>query len=133
MSHFLKDSTDSDFKVLYTDTNSIFINGELPDYLIGTGLGQFKHEMTYKEIVFLAPKVYGGIISNGLTKATTEISKIKGYKNQVSFKDLKKLLIKNENLELVQDKWFKNVIEGNISIQDQIYNLKVNQNKRLLI
>src|ERR1700749_612794 len=47
--------------LMYTDTDSLFTQNELPKELIGTKLGQFKLEQIYKEIVFLAPKVYGGI------------------------------------------------------------------------
>ena len=57
-------------------------------------LGQFKLENVFKEIVFLAPKVYGGITENG-----EEITKVKGLKIAVSFSDLKSLIAKNESLE----------------------------------
>ena len=60
----------------YTDTDSIFIGGILPKNLIGSELGQFKLENSFKEIVFLGPKIYSGITTQNKT-----ITKIKGFKN----------------------------------------------------
>jgi hypothetical protein len=45
---------------------------------------------------------------------------------------MKKLLKKDKNLELNNNKWFKNKSEGEIEIKDQIYNLVVTDNKRKL-
>jgi hypothetical protein len=36
-------------------------------------------------------------------------------------------------LKLTNDKWFRNLSEGKINILNQIYTLKVNENKRKLI
>ncbi len=48
------------FKLFYTDTDSAYIEGKLPDNLVGTELGKFKLENSYSKIIFLAPKVYAG-------------------------------------------------------------------------
>ena len=45
-------------ELYYTDTDSIFIKGELPNDMIGTELGKFKLENIYKKIVFLGPKIW---------------------------------------------------------------------------
>jgi DNA polymerase type B, organellar and viral len=116
------------FKLLYTDTDSIYIIGELPPEFIGKELGKFKLENIFKEIVFISPKVYGGI-----TSENKEITKVKGYKNKVTFKQLKALLVKNKTIKLTHELWFKSIKESNITILEQIYNLKANNNKRQLI
>jgi hypothetical protein len=49
------------FKVLYSDTDSIFIIGKLPDYLIGNDIGLMKHELNgilIDEAIFLGNKKY---------------------------------------------------------------------------
>jgi hypothetical protein len=42
-------------------------------------------------------------------------------------------LFKNNFIEKYQSKWFRNLSDAKISIIDQIYTLKVNENKRKLI
>lgn len=76
-----------DFKLYYTDTDSIFIDKELPTNIINNELGNFKLEYILKEAIFLGPKVYGGVTNKG-----EYICKIKGYKNPklVSLKDLER-------------------------------------------
>ena len=85
-------------------------------------------EYKFIEAIFIAPKVYGGSFIKD--NKINEISKIKGYKNQVDFKILKTLLKKNRHLELNNEKWFRNVYKGNIEIKKQIYNLIITSNKR---
>jgi len=100
MSQFL---TDNNINVYYTDTDSIIVDKPLVDLFVGSELGQFKLECIYEEAVFLAPKVYGGIIRNedGTTKV---ISKVKGYKDHVDFEVLKSLLDKDNSVQLKHDK-----------------------------
>lgn len=120
------------FKLFYSDTDSIFVDKDLPKDLIGNEIGQFKLEYIFKEAVFLGPKIYGGLIDN----PEGFICKIKGYKNPkgISFNDLKSLLDKKSKpLELNHDKWYRNLSESNIVIKDQIYNLVATENKRKLI
>jgi hypothetical protein len=80
----------------------------------------------------LAPKVYGLLTENG-----ESIIKVKGITKEVisklSLDDLEQLLIKNSVLEFSQEKWFRDLIDGNITNKDQIYTLKVTNNKRQLI
>lgn len=61
------------------------------------------------------------------------ITKVKGFKNKVDYYDLKSLLIKNNKLSLPQDKWFKDLSLGNITIKNQDYTLVPTENKRILI
>jgi hypothetical protein len=118
-----------DFKIYYSDTDSIVTNKPLPDSMIGNKLGQVKLEYVIKKAVFLAPKVYAFV-----TDDNKEIIKVKGLKHDVidnlKFNDLEALLIKDSSREFTQEKWFKNVMAGEISISDQIYTLKATSNKR---
>jgi hypothetical protein len=127
MSQFLADPK---LNIYYIDTDSIDVDTPLDEIFIGKELGKFKLEFEFIEAIFLAPKVYGGSYLKNLE--IKEISKIKGFKNQVPLNLLKTLLIKNESLPLNNEKWFRNIFEGDIQIKDQIYNLVVTNNKRKL-
>ena len=59
--------------IYYTDTDSIVTDMQLPSYLIGKELGQFKLEHNIKKGVWLAPKVYAIINDKNQT-----IMKVKG-------------------------------------------------------
>jgi hypothetical protein len=48
-------------------------------------------------------------------------------------KDFENLLIKNTFIKKLQTKWFKNLTEGHISVLEQLYTLKITDNKRKLI
>jgi len=91
------------YELFYSDTDSLDINKKLPSKYVGSGLGKFKLEHIFKEAVFLAPKVYGGIAINN-DNSTYELIKVKGYKNIISFDDLKSLLELNSKLVLHQEK-----------------------------
>ena len=72
----------------------------------------------------------------GITNDNKYICKIKGYKNpkDVSFYDLKSLLNKDsEGLTLNHNKWFRSIANSDITIKDQLYNLKSTENKRKLL
>lgn len=117
-----------DNKMYYTDTDSAVMEKPLDDSLVGKQFGQMVLERTYKEFVALAPKVYGGI-----TDDNKELVKVKGFKNKISFDNLKSLLEENKSLELNQTKWFRFIDKGSISIKDQVYTLVLTANKRNLI
>lgn len=116
---------DNDLKIWATDTDSLITDVELPT---SNELGDLKLEAKYDEACFIAPKVYGGILSDG-----SSFTKVKGYKNYLEYLELKKLLNENSSLTLKHDKWFKNFEQGNISIQETVYSLKVTDNKRKVI
>jgi DNA polymerase type B, organellar and viral len=121
-----------DFNLYYSDTDSIVIDRQLDDKLIGTQLGQVKLEHVINKAVFLAPKVYGFIDVEG-----NEVIKIKGVTDEITsnihINDLEYLLILDANKVFSQHKWYKNLIGGNIKITDVLYNLKVTSNKRSAI
>jgi hypothetical protein len=109
------------FNLYYSDTDSVVIDKELPQFMVGDGLGQLKLESVVKRAVFLAPKVYALITLDNL-----EIVKVKGLKEDV----LTDIHIQDSSKDIIQTKWFKKVIEGEITVSDVAYNLKATSNKR---
>lgn len=131
--HMSQFKNNSDYKLFYSDTDSIYINKPLGDSLISnTILGQMKLEYICNKAIFLAPKVYGLLTENGQT-----IIKAKGLTKEalthLSLEDLSALLTKDHSQCFNQEKWFKNISEGNITIKDTIYTLKCTNNKRSFI
>ena len=126
MSYF---KNNPDFRLYYSDTDSAIIDRPLPSFMVGSKLGQLKLEHTIDKAVFLAPKVYGLVDVDG-----NETIKIKGVTGEVASKltinDLEELLIKDSQKEFTQEKWFKKVLEGEITTSDIVYTLKVTSNKR---
>lgn len=116
------------FKLYYSDTDSIVVDAELPSFMVGKELGQYKLEHTLLKAVFLAPKVYALITSTG-----DEIIKVKGLDKdelKINFNELELLLVKDSAKEFTQEKLFKKLIEGEITIKEAAYTLKVTSNKR---
>ena len=62
-----------------------------------------------------------------------ELVRVKGLKNPIPFSQLLRLLIKDSSIQVSQEKWYKNMKEGHISIRKEIYNLMLTENKRQLI
>jgi DNA polymerase type B, organellar and viral len=118
-----------EYKLYYSDTDSGVFDKPLPSYMVGDGLGKFKLEHVISRAVFLAPKVYAFITEDG-----EEIIKIKGVSKEllpgIHIQDLEDLLYINTSKELNQEKWFKKIIEGEITVSDVAYTLKVTSNKR---
>jgi len=129
--HMSQFKNNSEYNLYYTDTDSIYIDTPLGNQYIGKELGLMKLECICNDAVFLAPKVYSLVTDNGV------IMKIKGLSNKalskISFDDLIELLNQDSKLESKQEKWYKDISNGNIIIKDQIYTLKVTGNKRHLI
>lgn len=121
-----------DITLFYSDTDSAITNKPLKPFMVGDKLGQFKLEYTIKRAVFLAPKVYAFITTDG-----QEIIKVKGIRQEalsgLHIEDLENLLQKDSNKEFIQDKWFKKIFDGDITITDIAYTLKVTSNKREIL
>lgn len=117
--------------VYYTDTDSIAIDKKLPEIFVGNELGKFKLEYIAEKSIFLAPKVYCCKTKN------EEVLKIKGFKlnkeNNLKFEDFQDLLFKDKKISLKQEKWYKNISEGNIKIKNEIYTLAFTYGKRAMI
>nr|QWL17553.1 DNA-directed DNA polymerase [Chroogomphus rutilus] len=125
--HMTQFKNNPNFNLYYSDTDSIDRDKPLPDKFLGKELGQMKFEHKFKKIMFLAPKVYAGITDD------YELVKIKGVKNPVKFNSLLPLLTRNNKLNINQDKWYKSLSRGGITIKEEIYTLMVTENKRNLI
>jgi hypothetical protein len=121
---------DNDIKIYYFDTDSIFTDKPLPDRFISNKLGDLKLEYIFKEVVFLGPKIYGGITTDG-----EYICKIKGYKDskKISFDAMKSLLNEGVSLNLNHVKWFRSLGSAQIGLVDTKYRLSPTQNKRYLV
>jgi len=112
------------------DTDSIFTTTQLPEHNLGSALGQMKLEYVANKAIFIAPKVYGLILTDG-----TEIVKIKGSKpnHEVDVAYLESLLQKDNTIEINQEKWYRDIIESTINIRSTLYTLKVTEGKRQLV
>jgi hypothetical protein len=117
------------YTIYYSDTDSVVLNKKFPHAIVGDRIGQFKLEHEISRAVFLAPKVYGFITTDG-----KEIIKVKGLTQDalkdIHVSDLEKLLIKDSSLDFTQTKWNKNIFKGDISVSEVAYNLKATSNKR---
>ena len=126
MFNIIKDNLNS---IYYSDTDSIYLDKALQDNLADPKeLGKFKLEHIFKDSVYLGPKIYAGITSDN-----DYICKIKGFKNSIDFDLMKSLLIKDSSLNLQHIKWFRSLVNSNITLKDQIYSLQKTENKRLII
>jgi hypothetical protein len=127
---------DKNIKVLYTDTDSYVIEGDLEFVcngkfkpLLHNDIGGLKLEHIFSEFIALAPKLYGGILEDN----TEFKAKVKGFKNKVEFDILKTLLFnKDESLLLMKNKWYRSINKGEITIKSNPYTLELNENKRIL-
>jgi hypothetical protein len=97
--------SDGNFDILYTDTDSIAINKPLPNNFVDSKkLGAMKLENVFQKSVYLGPKMYGGLFNTFIVdkdgNCNASITKVKGYKNIVSFDTLDNLLnIKDNNIQ----------------------------------
>ena len=115
--------------IYYSDTDSLYLDRELPKELVDSKeLGRFKLEYIFKDSVYLGPKIYAGITSDN-----DYICKIKGFKNSIPFDLMKTLLIKDTTLNLQHIKWFRSLVNSNITLKDQVYELQKTENKRIII
>jgi DNA polymerase elongation subunit (family B) len=94
---------DLGIKLYYYDTDSFDIDKPLPSKYIGRELGKLKLENIFEEVVYLAPKVYGGLIKDK-DEQIYDFVKVKGLKNPITFKELSSLLIKDTELKIKNEK-----------------------------
>jgi hypothetical protein len=95
-----KIKTEYSNNIYYSDTDSIDLDIKLPDKYISENLGDYKLENTFKEVVYVAPKVYAAI-----TGTMEEYIVIKGYKDDnVNFNEIANIINNNEKLSLNQEK-----------------------------
>lgn len=71
-----------------------------------------------------------------ITEDGKEIVKVKGITSQalidqeINFDTIANLLIQDSTREFTQEKWFKSITKGTITISDIAYTLKATSNKR---
>lgn len=129
--HMSQFKNNSSINLYYTDTDSVFTDSKLDLSLVDTKvLGKLKLEYFCKKAIFLTPKVYCLVTEDGYF-----IHKVKGLSHDtvLTFEDFEKLLVKDVFIEKSQTKWFRNLSNAKINLLEQLYTLKVNDNKRKLI
>ena len=115
--------------LFYSDTDSLFVDNYLPESVVDNKkLGLYKLEAEYFIFIAIGPKVYGAMDIFG-----NEYTKVKGFKDKINLEILESLLDKDKSHNLTQEKWFKSMKDGNISIKLSPYDLKPNNNKRIII
>lgn len=73
----------------------------------------------------LAPKFYGGINQSGY-----QVLKTKGFKGSIDVKLLETLREKDSIIYLSQDKWYKSVVEGSLTLKSQTFGMRATMFKR---
>ena len=115
----------------YTDTDSIYTDSDIDESFISdTILGKLKIEHVCKKAIFLSPKVYC------LETIDKEfIYKVKGLKHEIelTLNDFEQLLYKDSIIKKSQSKWFRKLSEAKIEIIEELYSIKINENKRKLV
>ena len=122
----------NDYKLFYSDTDSIYINKKLDENQINDKeLGKLKLELTADKAIFISPKVYC-LVSNDTT-----VMKVKGLAKEaiskIKVSDFEDLLTKDSTLKLSHEKWINYLIDNHISVKEYLYTLKMTSNKRELI
>jgi hypothetical protein len=125
MTKYVMDNSDT---ICCIDTDGIKLTNTLDPKHVGPALGLMKLEDVFKEAVFIAPKVYGGITDNN-----EDITKARGVKKwKICYWDLKKML-HLDHIIITQEKFFRSITQSTIEVKEQIFRLAATSNKRELI
>jgi hypothetical protein len=147
------------YLIFNTETDNLFIDNPLSDFLVKKELDKLKLENLFTEIIlililifiliFLTPKIYADLYE--IDNIISELIKVKGFKfnnsilslkNKIelnnesiklSYLNIKNLLIKDSNLQIKHEKVFRDFEKGNIKLTNQLYNLIATENKRRII
>jgi len=118
--------------LFYTDTDSIFINKELPDYLIGEALGLMKDELKggwINKAYFLGIKKYGYLDDKNITHSV--FSGVE--RNSLTWNEIQQI---SQGIVIIKPssaRFFKNIYDLNISIKDSLLtSILFNPRKKLL-
>lgn len=126
-----------DYDLYYTDTDSIFINKPLPISFIDDKMGSMKLENIFDEAIFIAPKVYGGVISNNVTNLNETILVIRGLKltekESMNYFTVKEIMKKEGKITLTQDKWHRDISNSTIKVTKELFTIMKTDNKRKII
>jgi len=129
--HMSQFKNNPNINLYYTDTDSVYTDSVLGDYFVDNKiLGKLKLEHVCKKAIFLLPKLYCL-----WTNEDQIIHKVKGLNPEVelNFKDFQNLLFKESRLVKSHKKWHRSMSNAKIEILDELYTLKINDNKRRLI
>lgn len=127
--HMSQFKNNPNIRLYYSDTDSVVLNKELPSELVNDKLGSVKLECTIEYAAFLSPKVYALKTSDKKT-----IIKIKGLSKKtideakLSFDDMFYLLAYGSEESFTQDKWYKNLQAGTLSVKQVAYQLRMTNN-----
>lgn len=114
--------------IYYSDTDSVDLDIELPTKYVSNNLGDYKFENKFKNVVYIAPKVYAAITENG-----KEFIKVKGLKEPVNYNEIASVINERSKLVKLQEKWYKNIVKGRILTKIEDYTLMATENKRKLV
>jgi hypothetical protein len=89
---------DLGIEIYYMDTDSITINSNLPEDLIGNSLGQFKLEHDINHAYFISPKLYALETTDGRF-----VVKAKGIGSKLDYSQFESL-INNESIVKAQER-----------------------------
>ena len=103
---------DLGIEIYYMDTDSIVVNGILPEELVGNALGQFKLEHEINHAYFISPKLYCLETKDGKI-----IIKAKGIGSKLEFNQFE-TLINNLGIVKAQERWFKEPSSATINIKN---------------
>nr|YP_009715291.1 hypothetical protein [Russula subnigricans]QGK88097.1 hypothetical protein [Russula subnigricans] len=119
-------------KLYYTDTDSIFTDKEIPNYLIGNDLGQLKDELNgefIKKAYFLGIKKYGYVDSKNITHSI--FSGVE--RNSLTWNEIEQIANGFTLVKTSPIRFFKNFNNLNISIKNQLKtSIVFNTRKKLL-
>nr|AFN42484.1 DNA polymerase B 2 [Rhizophagus irregularis] len=112
--------------IYYSDTDSLVLNGPLPEELISsTVLGKLKLEYKFKEGLFITPKIYCLELEDGKL-----ITKCKGYSGKLS-KEQYLQLLEGKPLDLQVTKWTRSLKDSTIDVKPNFkYTINPNLTKR---
>jgi hypothetical protein len=124
MTRFITKYSDS---ICYIDTDGIKTSSVIDKQEIGSELGKMKFEGSFKEAIFIAPKVYAGVSTD-----SSMTVKVKGLKGSISYWLMKQLLY-IPKLDIPQERMLREWDKGYISILKGVYTLSATENKRVLV
>lgn len=122
------DALKLELNIYYSDTDSLVLSGPLPEeYCDSAALGKLKLEHTFKEGIFVMPKVYYLELGNEEKEIVT---KCKGYSGKLT-KEQYLALLEGKDLDLTITRWDRSLKAGTVQITRGInYTLKSLFNKR---
>jgi hypothetical protein len=119
-------------KLYYTDTDSIFVDGELPQHLVGSELGLMKDELSggfIKKAYFLGIKKYGYI--DNLDNIHSTFSGVE--RNSLTWDEIEQIARGFTIVKPSPARFYKNISNLNINIKNSLQtSIKFNTRKKLL-